>query len=107
MSLSPTAGAPAASIRAALLWDVDRAGVDTARHLEFLVGRVLGHGSIDDIRALRLRAGDDALRDYLARTRGRRICRRRLRYLAAILDIERAAVDSWIADPARRVWDER
>jgi hypothetical protein len=48
-----------------------------------------------------------ALRDHLARTRGRSVDRRRLRYLEAILDLDRAAVDGWLADPSRRIWEGR
>jgi hypothetical protein len=94
-------------ISAALLWDVPADGVDGTRHREFLIGRALGHGSIDAIRALRRDLGDAALRDYLERTRGRRVDRRRLRYLEAILDLDHVAVDAWLAEPSRRIWEGR
>lgn len=98
---------PSVQISAALLWDVPAERVDGAAHREFLIGRALGHGSVDAIRALRRDLGDTAIRDHLERTRGRKIDRRRLRYFEAILDLDRAAVDSWLADPSRRIWDGR
>lgn len=98
---------PTLQISAALLWDVPADGIDRTRHREFLIGRALAHGSVDAIRALRRDLGDETLCDHLLRTRGRRIDRRRLRYLEAILDLDRGEVDAWLADPARRIWDGR
>jgi len=94
-------------IPGALLWDVSPGAIDPAAHGDFLVGRVLAAGSVEDIRALRREAGDEALRAHLRRTRARRVDRRRARYLAAILDLDRAEVDAWLARPERRVWDAR
>jgi hypothetical protein len=105
--MSRPSSTPFASLRPELLWDVADDAVDRVRHRAFLVGRVLGHGSVDEIRALRRDLGDAELREHLLRSRGRRVDRRRLRYLEAILDLDRAAVDAWLADPARRVWDGR
>jgi len=105
MSQAPKTSA--APLRSALLWDLAPTGLDGGEHESFLVGRVLGHGSIDDIRSLRREIGDASIRAYLVRSRGRRVDRRRLRFLEAILDLERAEVDAWLADPSRRVWDER
>ena len=96
-----------AQARSALLWDVPAGEIDPIAHRDFLVGRVLGAGSVADIRALRRDLGDGALRGYLARTAARRIDRRRVRYLEAILDLDAALVDGWLADPRRRVWDAR
>lgn len=96
-----------APLRAALLWDVASGAVDGEMHRSFVLGRVLGHGTADEIRALRRDIGDARIRDYLVGTRGRRVDRRRLRYLEAILGLERADVETWLADPARRIWDER
>jgi len=98
---------PSVQISAALLWDVPAGRVDDAAHREFLIGRALGHGSVDAIRMLRRDLGDAALHDNLLRTRGRRIDRRRLRYLEAILDLDHAEVGEWLADPSRRIWDGR
>jgi hypothetical protein len=105
MSRPPTTHA--AQLRPTLLWDVAPDAVDPKAHRSFLVGRVLGDGSVDDLCALRRDLGDAPIREYLTRTRGRRVDRRRLRYLEAILDLRRAEVDAWLADPARRIWDGR
>lgn len=93
--------------RDALLWDVRADAIDPAAHGDFLVGRVLGAGTVDDIRALRRDLGDDTLCGYLARTRARRLDRRRVRYLEAILALDAADVTAWLADGSRRVWDAR
>jgi hypothetical protein len=94
-------------LRPALLWDVAPGALDGEAHGSFVIGRVLGHGSTEEIRALRRDLGDERLRDYLVHTRGRRVDRRRLRYLEAILGLERGETEAWLADPARRIWDQR
>jgi hypothetical protein len=98
---------PAVQPRAALLWDVRADAIDPATHRDFLVGRVLGFGTVDDIRALRRDLGDGALCGYLSRTRARRLDRRRVRYLEAILGLDATCVAVWLADPGRGVWDAR
>jgi hypothetical protein len=96
-----------ARVPKALLWDVSADEIDEEAHRNFLIGRLLGLGSVEDIRTLRRNLGDVALRDYLRRTTARRLDRRRVRYLEAVLDLDPVEVDGWLSDPNRRVWDER
>lgn len=90
-----------------LLWDVPAGAVSWEEHRDFVIGRVLARGKLSQIQRLRQRVGDDALRGYIARTRGRAVDRRRLRFFETVLELPVEQVDEWIADPARRIWDER
>lgn len=88
-----------------LLWDCEPGSVDVVRHRDFVAGRLMEKGGLDAIRWLRASYGDDALRDYLLRTRGRALGRRRLRFWQVILSVPAPLVDQWLAQPARTVWD--
>jgi hypothetical protein len=90
-----------------LLWDVPADAVSWDEHRDFVIGRVLARGKLSQIKRLRQRVGDDALRGYIARTRGRAVDSRRLRFFETILELPVDQVDAWLSDPARRIWDER
>jgi len=77
---------PDAIVRAAprLFWDVDVATLDSARHEDFIFGRVLSEGDWVTVRALRAEVGDDALRAFLQRAPHRLDARSR-RFLETVL----------------------
>ena len=90
-----------------LFWDCDPGGVDAASHADFVAGRLMESGGLDAIRWLRTTYGDEALADYLRRTRGRAVERRRLRFWQVILGLPVLLVDQWLDQPGRAVWDSR
>lgn len=90
-----------------LCWDVDASQLDLQAHRDFVVGRVLSRGTWDAVRWLRRAVDDQALRDYLVRSRGRHLSPRQLRLWEALLDLSHDQVSSWISAPERRVWDQR
>ncbi len=90
-----------------LLWDVRHGEVSWDQHREFLVKRILCAGTVEQIKMLRRKAGDQYLREHLMRTHGRCIDPRKLRYLETILDLPHDLVSSWLTDPRRQVWDNR
>jgi hypothetical protein len=90
-----------------LLWDVDPSDVSWTEHRDFLLRRVLSRGSWQQICSLRGRVGDQELRDYLVRSRGRGLSPRQLRFWETILDLDHDQVSGWIAEERRRVWDHR
>lgn len=92
---------------AALLWEYDAGALDPERHRELLFARVLARGDWQSIGWLRRQYGDAPLRDWLIRTRGRHLDRRSVRLWQTIWDLPSADVDAWLADPRRRLWDER
>ncbi|MBN2496326.1 MAG: hypothetical protein JXR96_17160 [Deltaproteobacteria bacterium] len=90
-----------------LFWDVDPRRISLERDLDFVLGRVLSSGGLRSIQWLRARVGDDAIRSYLERTRGRKLGARQLRFWELVLDLARPVVDDWLGDEARRVWERR
>ena len=90
-----------------LLWDVHAPDVSWNSHREFIIGRILARGDVEHIRMLGKFVGDEALRAHLRRTRGRAMERKRLRFFENILQLSSREVDDWLADPARRIWDNR
>lgn len=90
-----------------LLWDTDARSVTWETHRAFLIGRILSQGEWDAIRWLRSTAGDDALREWITVTRGRRLSREQLRFWQVVLDLPEELVLAWLSMPERQVWDGR
>ena len=88
-------------------WDQDFDGLRWPEDLEPVARRLLAAGDGPALAWLRKEAGDGRLRDLIRATRGRDLDARRLRYWQIILDLPADEVDAWLADPARRVWEER
>ena len=100
-------GQPLPESLATLFWDHPGGGVSWEEHREFVIDRVLSHGSWDAIRWVRARAADDELRAVIQRTRGRRLSRRQLRFWQLVLDLPDGDVDEWLRAPERTLWDGR
>jgi len=90
-----------------LFWDCDFAQLDWQQHRDFVVGRILEAGPWDAVCWLRRELGDDALRDWIERHRGRPLSGEQLRFWQVILDLPAEAVDSWLQSPERRIWEGR
>ena len=88
-----------------LFWDVDVNLVDEARHRDFVVGRVLSAGTLDSIRWVRSRYGDDAIREWILRHEGRQLSGPQLRFWQAVIGLPGERVDAWLATPERRLWE--
>ena len=91
----------------ALFWDYDPAVLDWERQRSFITQRVLAVGTLEAVRWLRGRLGDDALRSWLLRHEGRGLSRRQLRFWQLILELPDQQVDAWLAEPARQIWEGR
>jgi hypothetical protein len=88
-------------------WDQDFARLRWPEDLEAVARRLLSAGDGPALAWLRKEVGDGRLRDLIRATRGRDLDPRRLRYWQIVLDLPAVEVDAWLADPARRVWEER
>lgn len=77
------------------------------RDRDFIVERVLSHGNWDAIQWARARVGDEAIRELIVSSRGRRLSPRQLRFWQVILDLPSDDVDRWISARERREWDRR
>ena len=90
-----------------LFWDQEFANLSWPDDWSSVTARVLSEGESDAIRWIREQLGDARLRDWLRRGSGRALSARQLRYWEIVLDLPEAEVEAWLADPARRVWEER
>lgn len=90
-----------------LFWDVEAAEVDAERDRDFLIGRILASGTLDAIRWARERYGDDTIREWIVRHRGRQLSGRQLRFWETVIGLPEGMVDAWQATPERRIWEGR
>jgi hypothetical protein len=88
-------------------WDQDFDRLRWPEHTEAVARRLLAAGDGPALAWLRREMGDGRLRELIRATRGRDLDARRLRYWEIVLDLPAGEVDEWLADPARRVWEER
>ncbi|HJT77654.1 MAG TPA: hypothetical protein VJ739_10680 [Gemmataceae bacterium] len=90
-----------------LFWDHDFGRLTWENDVDLLIGRILGAGDWDAVRWLLRRLPESALRDWLERRRGAGLSGRQLRFWELVLGLSRRQVDTWLADPAREVWEGR
>lgn len=88
-------------------WDVDFEKLNWAEHSEHVIQRVLEKGDLDALRWLSATIGREGIRRHIEKRRGRGLDPRRLRFWEFILEIPKAEVDEWLADPGRQIWDNR
>lgn len=90
-----------------LLWDykADQISLETDR--DFLVGRVLSHGSWEAVTWLRRQVGDDVLRAWIVGRRGRELSPKQIRFWELVLDLEPEDVAGWLRARQDSVWDRR
>jgi len=98
--------APLPAYVASLLWDVDATAVDSARHGDFVIGRVLSAGTLDALRWVRSRYGDDCIREWISRHEGRQLSGPQLRFWQTVIGLPDDQVDRWLAAPERRLWED-
>ena len=90
-----------------LFWDHDFSQLDWQRHRDFVIGRILEAGPWDTICWLRKEVGDETLRDWIERHRGRSLSSQQLRFWQLILDLPAETVDAWLQTPERKIWENR
>jgi|SRR5690606_31570527 len=88
-------------------WDYDAGGPTGEGAHQTVVTRLLQAGGWDAVRWLRASVGDDGLRAFLTRRRGRGISPQRLRFWGLVLDLPREEVDAWIAAGRTDPWHAR
>lgn len=72
-----------------------------------VIARLLQVGGWDAVRWLRASVGDEGLRAFLTRRRGRGIGPKRLRFWGVVLDVPREQVDAWIESSRANPWHDR
>jgi hypothetical protein len=88
-------------------WDQDFDRLRWPDDRDAIVRRLLAAGDGQALSWLRKQVGDGQLRELIRANRGRDLDARRLRYWQIVLDLADDEVDAWLADPARRIWEER
>src|SRR5437899_2568033 len=88
-------------------WDHDFGRLTWTADRDLIIGRILAVGDWNSLRWLRRRLPDAALRTWLQNRRGAELSSRHLRFWELILGLPHRQVNEWLADPQRRIWDER
>lgn len=90
-----------------LFWEHDFADLDRREDHDLIVGRILTRGSWDAVSWLRREEGEEAIRRWIERTRGRALDRRRLRYWQLVLELPGDEVDAWLTAREPDIWGRR
>ena len=90
-----------------LFWDVDPRSLSWDQHRDQIIGRVLASGPWETVQWLRSRTGDDVIRTWIEKRKGRGLSPRQLRFWQLVLDLPAGQVDQWLHSEARQVWDRR
>lgn len=90
-----------------LFWDHDFARLSWEADSDLIVGRILTAGDWEAVRWLLRRLPKPALREWIECRRGAGLSARQLRFWELILGLPHRAVDAWLADPPRQLWEGR
>lgn len=90
-----------------LFWDHDFARLCWTADRDLIIGRVLAVGNWESLRWLRRRVPKPVLGEWIMLRQGAGLSARQLRFWELILKLPHAVVNSWLADPARRIWEAR
>lgn len=72
-----------------------------------VMARLLQQGGLAASRWLRDTYGDDALRHFIVKRRGRGLSPKRLRFWGLVLGLPRGQVDAWVAASRAQPWHTR
>jgi hypothetical protein len=88
-------------------WDYDFKTLTWEEDRDLIIARVLASGTWEAIAWLRSCLGDQALRAWIVRCRGRGLSPRQLRFWEVMLDLSHRQVNAWLRAEGRKVWDQR
>jgi hypothetical protein len=90
-----------------LFWDYEFAKLTWKADSDLIIGRILAVGDWESLRWLLRRLPKPALRAWLQQRQGAGLSARQLRFWEIIVAVPRREVNSWLANPARQVWEGR
>ena len=90
-----------------LFWEYDFDSLSWQKDKDLVIGRILESGRWTDIRYLRSRIADDALRRWITDHRGRGLNPPRLRFWELILNLPHREVNDWLATQKDDPWEKR
>jgi hypothetical protein len=88
-------------------WDHDFKTLTWEDDRDLIIARVLASRTWEAITWLRARLGDQALREWIERRRGRGLSPRQLRFWEVMLDLPHRQVNAWLQAEGRKIWDQR
>ena len=88
-------------------WDCDFSRISWKEDRDFVISRILSHGTWEAIQWLRETVGDEFLCSYLVEHHGKGLSRHQLRFWELILRLPDQTVSAWLSDARRTVWDQR
>lgn len=88
-------------------WEYDFGRLSWAADRDLVIARILAVGDWESLRWLRRRVSNDELAQWIVQRRGAGLSNRHLRFFELILDLPHREVNTWLADPARKIWEAR
>lgn len=113
MAASRTRSKPARSRRplparlARLFWEYPARSLSLDEDRQLVVCRVAGEGGLGEIRLLRARVGDTAIRQVIERTSARGLSPQRIRFWQLLLGLPARRVDAWVSRARASTWAKR
>lgn len=90
-----------------LFWDCDFEALSWEKNGPFLIRRILVSGGWEAVQWLRRAIGDEGIRAWILKRRGRGLSPPQLRFWELILELDKAEVDRWLDARAGDPWHER
>jgi hypothetical protein len=72
-----------------------------------IVRRIAGEGGLREMRLLRSRVGDDAIREVIERTSARGLSPQRIRFWQLLLGLPSGRADAWVRAARASNWADR
>lgn len=85
-------------------WDSNFQKLSLPADESFVIERLLTRGSWRAQRWLRRHSGDDAIRTWIIRRRGRPLTERQLAFWQLLLDIPEEPMSDWLEEKKRSPW---
>jgi hypothetical protein len=90
-----------------IFWDYDFRPLRWDKDRDLIMSRILSHGDWQALKWLWSRVDSAILRNWLLTRRGAGLSSRQLRFWELILELPHRAVNGWLKDKGRMVWDRR
>ena len=90
-----------------IFWDIDFETLSWEANQDFIIQRVLTHGTLDMIRWLRQTIGNAALAAWIQERQGRGLSPQQLRYWEVMLGLPVNLINRWIQAGRQSTWGQR
>ena len=90
-----------------LFWDFPGKKLSLDSDRELVIRRVAGEGGLREMRLLRARIGDPAIREVILRTRARGLSPQRIRFWQLLLRLPPSRADAWVRRARASTWGSR